>query len=133
MSDLAMDLDTNDLLIENGDISIVDGSDAIAQDLQQTLQVWYGEWFLDTTVGIPFRQQVLIKNPNLDVIQAILLNAAANVPGVVQVNEIDFNYTNQNRTLDVTIVAQDSTGATLVSQPQITLPTNQTIQGTPYP
>ena len=131
MSDLAMNLLTNDLLITNGDLSLVTGSDAIAQDLQQTLQVWLGEWFLDTTVGIPFKQNILVKNPNVDLVQASIVDAASNVPGVTEILSVNFTYSNSNRTFSITVVAKDSTGQTITAQAQVALPVNATIQGTP--
>lgn len=127
-----MDLSTNDLLVTNGDLSLVTGSDAIAQDLQQTMQVWAGEWFLDTTVGIPYRQQILVKNPNMDVVQADLVNAAAAVPGIIQIISVEFTYSSTNRSLSVSIEAQASNGQTVTANVQINAPTNGTIEGTPY-
>jgi hypothetical protein len=131
MSDLMMDLETNDLEITDGDLSIVDGTAAITQDLQQTLQVWLGEWFLDTTVGVPYRQQILVKNPNMDIVQADLINAAAAVYGVEQILDSSFEYDNSNRSLSVEIVAMDSNGQTIQAQTQIGTPLNGTIEGTP--
>jgi hypothetical protein len=131
MSDLLMDLSTNDIKIINGDLSIVSGTDAIAQDLQQTLQVWLGEWFLDTSKGVPFKQDILIKNPNVDLVQADIVNAAANVPGITQILNVSFTYSNANRTFSITVIAQESTGQTITAQAQVTLPVNATIQGTP--
>ena len=133
MSDLAMNLATNDLQITNGDLSLVTGSDAIAQDLQQRLQSWLGEWFLDTTWGIPFKQQILVKNPNLDLIQADILLATTDTPGVVQVTDFDFVYDNNARSLSVKLTVQDSNGQNLSSQVTIAPPNQPTIQGTVYP
>ena len=133
MSDLQMSLATNDLQITNGDLSLVTGSDAIAQDLQQRLQSWLGEWFLDTTWGIPFKQQILVKNPNLDLIQADILLATTDTPGVVQVTDFDFIYDNNARSLSVKLTVQDSNGQNLSSQVTIAPPNQPTIEGTVYP
>jgi hypothetical protein len=128
-----MSLATNDLQITNGDLSLVTGSDAIAQDLQQRLQSWLGEWFLDTTWGIPFKQQILVKNPNLDLIQADILLATTDTPGVVQVTDFDFIYDNNARSLSVKLTVQDSNGQNLSSQVTIAPPNQPTIEGTVYP
>jgi hypothetical protein len=127
-----MSLATNDLQITNGDLSLVTGSDAIAQDLQQRLQSWLGEWFLDTTWGIPFKQQILVKNPNLDLIQADILLATTDTPGVVQVTDFDFIYDNNARSLSVKLTVQDSNGQNLSSQVTIAPPNQPTIEGTPH-
>jgi hypothetical protein len=131
MSDLTMNLLTNDLQVD-GDLSMVRGEDAIVQDLQQTLQVWLGEWFLDTTVGIPFKQDILVKNPNLDVVNGDIVNAASNVPGVTQIIGVSFDYSNQNRTFSITVQAEISNGQVVQTQAKVSLPTQGTIEGTPH-
>lgn len=131
MSDLAMDLVTNDLLIKDGDMSLVTGDAAIAQDLQQRLQIWLGEWFLDTTKGLPFKQQILVKNPNLDVVQADFVQAILDTPGVSQILDFNFDYTSQNRSLAIFVVAQTTNGQTITAQAQISPPALPTIEGTP--
>lgn len=133
MSDVLMSLITNDIVVANGDLSIVSGSDAIAQDWQQQMQVWAGEWFLDNTIGVPYKQTILVKNPNLDLVQAALLTATTNVPGIVLILDFNFNYDNNSRSISVSIVAQTSTGEIISSQTVITLPSPATIEGTPYP
>lgn len=132
MSDLKMDLDTNDLLVENGDLSMVSGSDAIVQDWQQTMQLWFGEWFLDTTKGIHYKQQILVKNPNLDTIQAELVSASLEVPGIQEIIDFNFEYDSINRSLEVFMTGKDSNGQTIEGQASVSVPTDATIQGTPY-
>lgn len=131
MTDLLMDLVENDLKVISGDLSLAQGITAIQQDLQQTLQFWLGEWFLDTTVGIPYRQQILVKNPNLDLVQADLVNAALNVPGITQITDFSMQYSSTNRTASVFITALTSTGQVIKAQAQVNTPTNTTIEGTP--
>lgn len=121
MSDLAMDFDTNDLLIKNGDLSLVTGKDAIQQDLQQTLQLWLGEWFLDTTIGIPYLQFILVKNPNLDVIQSLLLDAAGAVNGVQDIVGFQYNYDSKTRELTVSMQATTTTGDVIKAQASISV------------
>lgn len=131
MSDIALNLDTNDLLLTNGDLSIVDNSDAIQQDLQQSLQLYLGEWFLNTTKGIPYKQQILIKNPNIDLVQADLVSAAMDVPGVTNILDFELNYDSTNRSLSVFIEVQTSNGQVISAQTQVGVAILPTIQGTP--
>jgi hypothetical protein len=132
MSDLGMNLLTNDIQLQNNDLYLVTGSDAIAQDLQQSLQVWLGEWFLDTTVGVPYLQQILVKNPNLDLIHADLVNAALAVDGVEQITSLTFEFDSVNRALSVNFEGIDSMNETLSVQTSVGVLTNATIEGTPY-
>lgn len=125
-----MDILQNDIAVSGGDMSVAQNSDAIQQDLQQALQLWFGEWFLDTTKGLPFKQSILVKNPNLDDVQALIMNAALAVPGVAQLTGFSFNYDSTGRALSVFIEVEDTNGQTLTVSPSIGLPTNGTPQGT---
>jgi hypothetical protein len=132
MSDLQMDIDTNDLQITSGDLSLATGTTAIQQRLQQALQLWLGEWFLDTTVGVPYKQQILVKNPNIDLVQADLVAAASDVPGIIQITDFSLEYSATNRSVSVYIEAQDSNGQTITAQANVGTNTTGTIEGTPY-
>ena len=132
MSDLFMNLETNDLDIQNNDLYMANGDDAIAQDLQQQLQLWLGEWFLDTTKGVPYKQIILVKNPNLDLVQASLTDTVLNVPGIAQMLDFSITYDPTNRAASVEVEAQSTSGQTLAVSANIGTPLNGTIEGTPY-
>lgn len=132
MSDLLMDLSTNDLKIVNGDLAIVEGSDAIVQDLQQQLQLWFGEYFLDTTKGIPFRQQILVKNPNIDIVQGYITDCVTKVPGILQMLDFAINYDANGRAATVSVSVQESSGQVINTTVNVGLPTNGAIQGTTF-
>lgn len=130
MSDLKMASDSNDLALVNGDLALVTGTDAINQNIKQAMQFWLGEWFLDTTKGVPYKQQILIKNPNMDIVQADLINAVLNVPGVVQILEMNFDYNSTDRALSVFMSVLDSNGQTLKANVNVGAPNISTIKGT---
>lgn len=62
----------NDLVIENGDLVLVEGSTAAAQRIRHRLLTFRGEWFLDLVFGPTYREDILIKNPRLDVVTAVI-------------------------------------------------------------
>lgn len=128
--DLAMDFDTNDVVIVNGDLAGASGQVAIQQDIQQALQMWLGEWFLDTTQGVPYKQYILVKNPNLDLAQAALLRTIQLRPGVVQVIDFQFNYDPVNRAVAVSTEVQITNGQILTVNASINPPILGTIEGT---
>lgn len=70
--DLKVDNLNNDLVVESGDLATVDGGDAIAQRIKDRLLTFNQEWFLDLSFGVPYYNNILIKNPRLDVVNAIL-------------------------------------------------------------
>lgn len=71
---------TDDLALP---IRLVRGPLAIAQRIRSRLLFFSGEWFLDTRLGMPYFDQILIKNPRLPVVSAIFRKAVRTTPGVV--------------------------------------------------
>jgi hypothetical protein len=93
--DLKLDLNKTsssygDIVITNGDTPLVDGKLAILQDVLTALKTFKGECFMNTSIGIDYFGQILVKNPKQDVIDAILINAIVQVPGVTQLNKYGF-------------------------------------------
>jgi hypothetical protein len=62
----------NDRVIVNGDWATVTDADAAAQRIKDRLLTFITEWFLDLSHGVPYRDNILVKNPRLDVVNAIL-------------------------------------------------------------
>jgi hypothetical protein len=99
--DLAMDVSTSDLIVQDGDLMIVDNAERVAQQVLITLREWLGEWFLKTSDGIPYLEYILVKNPNEAHIRQILTQAIESVEGVKDVTELEFAYNHVLRTLAV--------------------------------
>jgi len=82
-STLLLDLDAWDLVLDvDGNIAIAAEPYALAQDAASAIKTYLGEPYWDTTVGVPWLQQVFGKNPSLQVVKALINAAAASVPGV---------------------------------------------------
>lgn len=99
--DLAMDVSTSDLIVQGGDLMIVDNAERVAQQVLITLREWLGEWFLKTSDGIPYLEYILVKPPNEAHIRQILTQAIESVEGVKDVTELEFAYNHVLRTLAV--------------------------------
>jgi hypothetical protein len=55
--------ENGDMTFGNGSLNFYDNSpEGAAQAIQTALLLWYGEWFLDNTVGVPYLENVLGKN-----------------------------------------------------------------------
>jgi hypothetical protein len=71
LNDIALD-DDGDLLFIDGDLQLINGIYYVKQQIKRNLQFFLGELFIDLTVGLPYFQKILIKNPNkLDVVNYI--------------------------------------------------------------
>ena len=78
--------------------NIIRGAAAIAQRLRVRLQFFKREWFLDQRQGMPYYEAVLIKNPDLTLVQSIFRRAILRTPGVLAIAKFRTNFDRPNRT-----------------------------------
>ena len=108
--DLALNVGSWDLAIDNDDLILTDGAERIAQQILITLRFWYGEWFLDTEDGTPYLEYILVKNPNIFHIKQILRERILSVEGVSNLESLEVNYNPQERYLIVEYSAMTNYG-----------------------
>lgn len=120
MADLSLDLTKqsstqNDLLVIDGDLVLTSdanplGTNNVLQDILTRLRFMLGEWFMDTSQGLPWFQQILVKNPDLSKIDAIFQNTILGTPGVITLISYDFDPDLSARTLEVEFKAATNGG-----------------------
>lgn len=87
--DLSLDAD-GDLLMVDGDLVLDSGVLAIASDLKSRLQTFAGEYFLDTSIGVPWLQAsdqfpaILGGKPNVPRSSEIFRGVILETPGVLE-------------------------------------------------
>ena len=113
----------NDLalvLLPNGlvDFDLSVDEEYIRQKLKHRLLFFLGEWFADTRQGFPYRQRVLVSNPNLISIRNLFYQAIQESPGIMNVNKLELDFDRLNRTLAVTFEATMDNGQTLSVDPR---------------
>lgn len=98
-----MSIDLIDIKIENGrwvldasgDVVFIRGAERVRQQLEFHMSLWAGEWFLDTSAGVPYNPQILGKLGGsaltLDAVIGILRDQMLSVDGVLSIT--DFQYT----------------------------------------
>lgn len=99
-----------DLDFSTGNLQIVTGTAEIAQKVSVRLKFFLGEWFLDQRLGIPYFQQVFIKNPQFSVLNNLFRGVVVNTPGIAEVQSFSLALNSATRTLTVTFLARASTG-----------------------
>lgn len=125
MVDISLDLNKNsatynDILITNNDITLTsdansNGANPVLQDILQRLRFYLGEWFLDNTQGIPWIQQILIKNPNISGVEAILMNTIVGTPGVTQLTDFTASFNTAQRIFSVSFKCITTQGVVIYS------------------
>jgi hypothetical protein len=108
LSTLDDDIDTSD-----EKWSLVDGDDAIIQHILIRLRFFKGEWFLDPTIGIPYYETILLKNPDLIAIRSVFRQAILTTPGIASLDSLLTELDNAERRLTVTFAAIKTDGGTL--------------------
>ncbi|SHI61668.1 hypothetical protein SAMN02745671_01163 [Anaerovibrio lipolyticus DSM 3074] len=110
MYDLAMNINTNDLILQDRDLMVIDNAERVAQQIVIQLRFFYGEWFLDTSDGVPYFEYVLVKNPNLNHVRQVIREAIEKVPEVSKINYIKLNFDKVNRVLYVSYEVETEYG-----------------------
>jgi hypothetical protein len=84
MKTLLLDLTQWDLLADaGGNIAVATVPYERAQDVASALRTFLGEVWYDTSLGIPYFQQILGHTPPVTLFQELLSTAAKTVPGIV--------------------------------------------------
>lgn len=93
-----------------GQLQWVDGEDYIIQTLKENISLFLGEYKYNTTKGMPFFQQILIKGYNPNVIRGAFLDTILASPGIISVNTLVLKFDRPQRALTVTLTAQSNVG-----------------------
>jgi hypothetical protein len=102
--------DNNDLAIENNNLVLIDGSDLVKQLIIQRLKTFLGEWFLDKSVGIPYFQDILIKNPNANVVTTLIKNEILKAEGVIELDSFSTDFNDGARQLSISFSVRTEDG-----------------------
>lgn len=73
----------------------------VAQRLQTKLQFFLGEWFLDTTLGVPYYRDVLVRNPDMAVVKSLFQKLITDDQGVESLVTLDVTLDGATRVLTV--------------------------------
>jgi hypothetical protein len=122
VSDLMLAVAVDDENPVAGDLRLVAGdlvqTSTLAEDVAQQLRVRFrfflGEWLLDRAQGVPYLRDVLVKNPSLGVVRALVRRTIASTPGVEAVRSLSVELS-PDRTCSVAFEAGLADGTVLRS------------------
>ncbi len=110
--DLKSDPVTNDIMIVNGDLVLVSGIEELQQRLLTRLRWFYGEYPFNTSLGVRYFEDILVKNPNLPNVETLLKNVIAETEGVNKITSFQISYDPAKRTASINF-AVDSVYGTI--------------------
>lgn len=94
--DIQLDSNGHILLTTNGLSLVNDRALLVAQRLSVRLRTYLGEWFLDTTMGIDWFADVLLKNVSKQTVDSILQNELVKDRFVVKIKTFSSSIINRN-------------------------------------
>ena len=99
----------NDIIIGRG-ASRVGGKEYTAQLVKNRLMTVLGEWKADPSRGLPWFSDIMIKAPDLSLIEGLILSCIKETPHVLDVLSISMSLDKETRTLTVTFEAVSDWG-----------------------
>lgn len=97
---LALDEATNDLFLsDDGNLAMVTDAEAVGQHGRQRLQTYSGEWFLDTTCGVPWLDQVLGKGYDPALAEAVVKAELLDTDGIEEITSFSVAFDKGSRGL----------------------------------
>lgn len=98
-------------LTSGGNIAVASDPYSKAQDAASAVRLFYGELYYETSIGVPYFQQILGQAPPLNYMRHLFVEAALRVPGVVSAAAFISSITERN--VKGQIQVTDQTGKTL--------------------
>ena len=95
----------------NGNLAVVAGPQALAQDVASAISTFLGEAYFDTSLGVPWGGNVFAQEFSPALATSLIVQAAMSVPGVVSATVTDLAC--KNGVVTGTCKFTDSTGAAL--------------------
>lgn len=97
-----LDQMVHDLVLFDGQLQLSGG---LAQRIDCYLRTFLGEWWADPTLGVPYFQEILKKNPDITVVRQAILSVILQVPGVVSVPSLTVDLDRTTRRMSVSFEA----------------------------
>jgi hypothetical protein len=92
---LLLDQTQWDLVLDtSGNIAMASPPYALAQDVASAVRTFLGEVYYDTTLGIPYFEDVLGKLPPASLLTQLMSNEALTVPGTVTATTVINSFNN---------------------------------------
>lgn len=106
---IAVDPTTNDIFTAAGSLAVVHDAEAVGQHARQRLLTYFGEWFLDTTAGVPWITEIFAKQYDPALAEAIVKGVLLDTDGVVSIDTFSVRFDKTTRGVlirDVTVTTE---------------------------
>lgn len=94
----ALDEATNDLFLRSdGSLATVRDAEAVGQHGRQRLQTFSGEWFLDTTAGVPWLDQVMGRQYDPAIAESVVKAELLDTDGIEEITSFSVSFDRETR------------------------------------
>lgn len=101
----------NDLVVEFGRLKTVSNGSEVVQYVRSRLLFYFNEWFLDTTAGVPYFEEIFVKPVDLANAESIFKSTIINTPGVNRLIEFFMDFEGGSlRKLSIQFTAETTYG-----------------------
>lgn len=98
----ALSAATNDLFLDaDGNLAMVTSAEAVGQHVRQRLGFFRGEWFLDTTAGMPWLDEILGQKYDPALSEAVVKAEILATHGVTEIASFSVSFIKSTRGLAI--------------------------------
>jgi hypothetical protein len=95
---LAIDQTTNDLYLEDdGNLALATNAKAVGEHARQRLQTYLGEWFLDTSCGVPWLDQIFGQAYDSALAESVVKAELLDTDGVTDITSFSVSFDRATR------------------------------------
>lgn len=99
---LAIDPTTNDLFLDgSNNLGVVTGAKAVGQHIRQRLMTYRGEWFLDTTAGVPWLDEIMARRYDPALAEAVVKAEILDTDAVTEITSFSVGFVRDVRQLRI--------------------------------
>jgi len=98
---LSLDPTTNDLHFEGNNLVFAYDAEAVGQHVRQRLMTFQGEWFLDTSAGVPWLAQIMGKEYDPALAEAVVKAEVLDTHAVVEITSFSVGFNRALRNLEI--------------------------------
>lgn len=96
---LAIDPETNDVFLEGNSLAVVVATEAVGQHVRQRIKTFEGEWFLDNTAGVPWLAEIMGRNYDPALAEAVVKAEILDTDGVTEITSFSVSFDRNRRAL----------------------------------
>jgi hypothetical protein len=95
-------LDVNgDMTFGQGLANMARDAEAVAQNVRTRLLLLLGEWFLDTSEGVPYLEEIFVKPENLPLTESTLKARIVETEGIATLESFELDFDRNSRKVNI--------------------------------